>query len=299
MYEAKRLPGTSVEYFATSMHEAARDRLALTADLREAIEREELHLVYQPIVDMTTGRALGYEALARWNHPVRGPLSPADFIPLAEATGLIVPLGGWVLREACRQLQAWQTDWNDRRYISVNVASQQLATGVFPDQVRLALDATGLPAEQLLLEVTESSLIENVDAAQGQMAEVKALGARFALDDFGTGYSSLSYLRQFRVDVVKVDKSFIDDVIDADGSSLVEAIVHLASSLRMKVIAEGIEADEQADVLRALGCEIGQGFRFSRPLQAGDVMGAPPVFGLPRPITSPLRIAGPSDTRVA
>ena len=279
MYEAKRVAGTSTRRFVASMHEAARDRMALTADLRGAVEREELHLVYQPIVDLQTGRALGYEALVRWNHPTRGPLSPADFIPLAESTGLIVPLGGWVLLEACRQLTAWQADWPDHRYVSVNIASLQFATGVFPAQVRRALDESGLPAEQLLLEVTESSLIENIDAAQAQMDEVKALGARIALDDFGTGYSSLSYLRQFRVDVVKVDKSFIDDVVDRDGSSLVEAIVHMASSLRMKVVAEGIEADEQADVLRRLGCELGQGYRYSRPLAADAVLGAPIVFG--------------------
>lgn len=282
MYEAKRLPGTSIEYFAPAMHASARDRLALTADLRGAIEREELHLVYQPIVDLQTGRALGYEALARWNHPTRGRLSPGEFIPLAEATGLIVPLGGWALREACRQIQEWQQGWEDRRYVSVNVAGQQLAAGVFPDQVREALAESMLPADQLLLEVTESSLIENIDAALAQMDEVKALGARFALDDFGTGYSSLSYLRQFRVDVVKVDKSFIDDVIETDGSSLVEAIVHMAASLRMKVVAEGIEADEQTDELVRLGCDLGQGFRFSRPLEPCDVAGAPNVFALPK-----------------
>jgi diguanylate cyclase (GGDEF)-like protein len=299
MYEAKRIPGNSIEYFAPSMHESARDRLALTADLRRALELDELHLVYQPIVDLESGTALGYEALVRWNHPERGALSPADFIPLAETTGLIVPLGGWVLREACRQMQEWQADWTERRYISVNVASQQLAAGIFPDQVRDALAASGLPAEQLLLEVTESSLIENIDAALHQMAEVRALGARFALDDFGTGYSSLSYLRQFRVDVVKVDKSFIDDVIDADGGSLVEAIVHMAASLRMKVVAEGIEADEQTDALRRLGCEVGQGFRFSRPLAAGDVLGSPAQFGLRPGAATALRVASPSQTRVA
>lgn len=299
MYEAKRLPGTSIEYFAPAMHASARDRLALTADLRRAIERDELHLVYQPIVDLDTGRALGYEALARWDHPERGLLSPAEFIPLAEATGLIVPLGGWALREACRQVQIWQQGWTDRRYISVNVAGQQLAAGVFPDQVREALASSGLPADQLLLEVTESSLIENIGSALAQMAEIKALGARFALDDFGTGYSSLSYLRQFRVDVVKVDKSFIDDVIETDGSSLVEAIVHMAASLRMKVVAEGIEADEQTDQLRRLGCDLGQGYRFSRPLQAADVLRAPAVFGAPRTAAPPLPIAHPGEPRVA
>lgn len=298
MYEAKRLPGTSIEYFAPAMHESARERMALTADLRRAIEQEQLHLVYQPIVDLGDGRTLGYEALARWNHPTRGMLSPAEFIPLAEATGLIVPLGGWALREACRQIQVWQQGWGDRRYISVNVAGQQLAAGVFPTQVREALASSGLPVSQLLLEVTESSLIENIDSALEQMAEVKGLGARFALDDFGTGYSSLSYLRQFRVDVVKVDKSFIDDVIERDGSSLVEAIVHMASSLRMKVIAEGIEADEQTDELRRLGCDLGQGFRFSRPLAAGDVLSAPSVYGITS-VPHPLHVAHPGDSQVA
>lgn len=273
MYEAKSTAGTSIAVFAPEMHEAVRNRTELATELRSAIADDELHLVYQPIVDLATERTVGYEALVRWTHPSRGPLSPLDFIPIAERTGLIVELGAWVLHTACRQMAAWQAEFPEPRYVSVNVAGAQLQSGALSGQVRAALNASGLPPEQLLLEVTESSLIEDMEYSEEIMADVRQLGARFALDDFGTGYSSLSYLRRFPVQVLKIDKSFIDDVTDQEsGGPLVHAIVNMAASLRLSVVAEGIEHDVQAEMLRGYGCDLAQGYRFSRPLNVEDVL---------------------------
>ena len=273
MYEAKTTPGTSIAVFAPEMHEAVRNRTELATELRAAIADDELHLVYQPIVDLATERTVGYEALVRWTHPARGPLSPIDFIPIAERTGLIVELGAWVLHTACRQMAAWQSEFSEPRYVSVNVAGAQLQSGALSGQVRAALGASGLPSHLLLLEVTESSLIEDMAFSEEIMADVRQLGARFALDDFGTGYSSLSYLRRFPVQVLKIDKSFIDDVTDQDsGGPLVHAIVNMAASLRLSVVAEGIEHDVQAEMLRGYGCDLAQGYRFSRPLNVADVL---------------------------
>ena len=176
-------------------------------------------------------------------------------------------------------MEIWRAVWGDDRYVSVNVAGEQLESGLLLEQVQAALQRSGLPTEALLLEVTESSLIANLDAGLEQMAQVRALGVRFALDDFGTGYSSLSYLQRFPVDVLKVDKSFIDHVGERDGGALVQAIVHMARSLRMRVVAEGIEEEAQAQLLREMGCDLGQGYRFSRPLPAADVPGTPAMLG--------------------
>ncbi|MEH3053844.1 MAG: bifunctional diguanylate cyclase/phosphodiesterase [Patulibacter minatonensis] len=289
MYEAKRSPGNSVQVFAADMHERVRDRLQLATELRDAIEAGELHLVYQPIVELSSGRIAGYEALVRWNHPTRGPLSPAQFIPLAEQNGLIVDLGGWVLRTATAQFAEWQSRWTDQRYVSVNIAAAQLSTHVLEQQVRSALEASGLAPELLLLEVTESSLIDDLDGSIAQMDQVRELGTRFALDDFGTGYSSLSYLRRFPVDVLKVDKSFIDALGEVDGSALVRAIIDMAIVLRLRVVAEGIEEGHQAMLLRQFDCDLGQGFHFSRPVTAEDVGDQPGRFAIP---SQALRITG-------
>lgn len=273
MYEAKSTVGTHALVFAPEMHEAVRNRTELATDLRSAIADDELHLVYQPIIDLATERTVGYEALVRWTHPVRGPLSPMEFIPIAERTGLIIELGAWVLHTATRQMQAWQAEFPEPRYVSVNVAGAQLQSGALSGQVRAALSASRLPADLLLLEVTESSLIEHMEFSEEIMADVRQLGARFALDDFGTGYSSLSYLRRFPVQVLKIDKSFIDDVTDQEsGGPLVHAIVNMAASLRLSVVAEGIEHDVQAEMLRGYGCDLAQGYRFSRPLNVDDVL---------------------------
>jgi EAL domain-containing protein (putative c-di-GMP-specific phosphodiesterase class I) len=223
--------------------------------------------VYQPIVDLKTGEVMGYEALIRWTHPTRGPLSPGEFIPIAEQSALIVDLGGWVLRTATRQLAAWQRTWQDERYVSVNVAASQLSTRALKSQVSAALKESGLGPEHLLLEVTESSLIEDIDDSITQMHQVRALGVRFALDDFGTGYSSLNYLRRFPVDVLKVDKTFIDALNEPEGKLLVRAIINMAASLHLRVVAEGIEHVDQAVELERYDCQL-----------AVDVPSAPRAF---------------------
>ncbi len=281
MYQAKRAPGNSVERFSADIDERVRGRLQLIADLREALSGEGLHLAYQPIVDLQSGQIAGYEALIRWNHPVRGPLSPAEFIPVAEESGLIVELGGWVLRRATAQLAAWQRDWQDDRYVSVNVAAAQFTAGALGSQLEEALRESGLSPRLVLLEVTESTLMEDVDANVAQLEAVRALGVRVALDDFGTGYSSLSYLRRFPVDVVKVDKAFIDALDDPDGSLLVRAIVDLSTGLRLRVVAEGIEHVEQAAALQQFGCTLGQGYHFSRPVSPLEIQAAAGRFEVP------------------
>ncbi len=283
MYQAKHVTGNSVERYESDLHERVRGRRELEADLRAALDGEGgLHLAYQPIVDLMTGTVAGYEALIRWSHPTRGPLSPAEFVPIAEQSGLIVDLGDWVLRTATKQLAAWQTEWQDGRYVSVNIAAAQLTTQTLYAQVDGALTASGLDPKLLLLEVTESSLIEDLDGSIAQMARLRDRGVRFALDDFGTGYSSLSYLRRFPVDVLKVDKSFIDALADPDGHLLVRAIVDMATSLRLRVVAEGIEEPEQALALQSFGCELGQGYHFSRPAPPLDIQASPGRSTCPR-----------------
>ncbi|MDQ8044750.1 MAG: EAL domain-containing protein [Solirubrobacteraceae bacterium] len=290
MYEAKRSGGSTIEVFAARMHDAVTKRLELKAELELALQRDEFSLVYQPIVDVAQRRIAGYEALVRWIHPERGMVSPADFIPIAEQTGLIVDLGTWVLREACRQLAEWQPGWTEERYVSVNVAGQQLQRDDFGVQVRAALSASGLPPHQLLLEMTESSLIADTEGSERTINELRRLGVRLAIDDFGTGYSSLSYLHRFSVDVLKIDKAFIDNItVDGPGNALVDAIVNMAGSLQLKVVAEGIEEPEQVEALALMRCELGQGYHYSRPLPVGEV----PAFELaPGPAAPPtLRIA--------
>jgi diguanylate cyclase (GGDEF)-like protein len=292
MYEAKRSGGSAIEVFAARMHDAVTKRLELKAELQLALQRDEFSLVYQPIVDVAERRIAGYEALVRWIHPERGMVSPADFIPIAEQTGLIVDLGTWVLREACRQLAEWQPGWEQERYVSVNVAGQQLQTDDFGVQVRRALHDAGLPAHQLLLEMTESSLIADTESSERTINELRDLGVRLAIDDFGTGYSSLSYLHRFSVDVLKIDKAFIDNItVDGPGNALVDAIVNMAGSLHLKVVAEGIEEPEQVEALAAMRCELGQGYHYSRPLPVGDVQAFELAPGPSAPAVAPLRVA--------
>jgi EAL domain-containing protein (putative c-di-GMP-specific phosphodiesterase class I) len=259
------------------MHEEAVRRLETAADLRRGIEGDQLEVYYQPIVNVQTATTVGAEALVRWHHPHRGLVGPAEFIPDAEATGLIVPLGRWVLAEACRQAQSWRLAGltGDTFYISVNLSARQLQDAALVADVTAALRDSGLPARALVLEVTESAVIGDLDLAIAQLHALKDLGLRLAVDDFGTGYSSLSYLRNLPVDVVKIDKSFIDRItLDAEGAAMVRGVIDLSSALGLTSIAEGVEKGDQLALLEQLGCDSVQGYVFAKPMPGAEFVAA-------------------------
>jgi diguanylate cyclase (GGDEF)-like protein/PAS domain S-box-containing protein len=281
MYMAKTRGKGRYEQFAPAMHVLAVDRIEMETDLRGAIEREELLLHYQPIVMLETGHITGAEALVRWPHAKRGLLAPGQFIPLAEETGLILPLGAWVLREACRQAQEWRVRRDDDAplTITVNVSGRQIQSAMFIEDVRAALSASGLAPHALVLELTESVLTTQTETVHATLHALKDVGVRLAIDDFGTGYSSLSYLQRFPIDILKIAKPFIDDIAarttpsDANGSrrALAQAVISLGATLCVRTIAEGIELPQQRERLCELGCELGQGFHFSRPVPAREL----------------------------
>jgi EAL domain-containing protein (putative c-di-GMP-specific phosphodiesterase class I) len=252
------------------MHEGVLARLELRTDLQRAMATEQLELYYQPVVRLEDGSISGVEALLRWHHPERGLVSPDQFIPLAEETGLIVPIGRWVLREGCRQGRRLLAELPPDRPVSlaINLSLKQLQHSDIVADVRDALEDSGLPAESLTLEITESVLMADTDLAVQRLAELKALGVKLALDDFGTGYSSLSYLSRFPVDVLKMDRSFLSEGASKQTTDLATAVVALGNTLSLEVVAEGIELPEQWHTLRGLGCELGQGFYFARPMDA-------------------------------
>jgi diguanylate cyclase (GGDEF)-like protein/PAS domain S-box-containing protein len=265
MYLAKQRGKGRWEMFDESMHAAAVERLELRGSLAHAIEDGELRMNYQPIVDLETGRTVAVEALVRWIHPVRGVISPAQFVPLAEETGLIVPMGRWILEQSCREVAA-QAAWADLG-LTVNVSVRQLQDGQLVDDVLAALATTGLAASRLTVEITESILMTNTEQVRDRLAELRAHGVRIAIDDFGSGYSSLGYLQRFGIDVLKLDRSFVEDLqLDRPVGGVVRAIVELADGLGVRLVAEGIETFEQAEALRRRGCRYGQGFLYSRPV---------------------------------
>ncbi len=275
MYLAKRRGKARVERFATHMHEEVVERLDLLADMRHAIERDELELEYQPIVDLATQQVSGLETLVRWNHPTRGRIAPVDFIPLAEQSGLIVSIGRWVLLHACSHARHWSRSLPELApvTVTVNLSARQLSDVNLLDDVANALRVAGLRRDQLVLELTESTLLANSEETVGILTSLKALGVRLAIDDFGTGYSSLSYLHRFPVDILKIDKSFVDGVAGGPGASaLASAVIALGNSLGLKTVAEGIEHEAQHRALGALGCRFGQGFFYSRPLPPTAVL---------------------------
>jgi diguanylate cyclase (GGDEF)-like protein/PAS domain S-box-containing protein len=273
MYGAKSRGRAIHAEFDPSMHKSAVALLQLETDLRRAVERNELTLRYQPVVSLQTGAIAGFEALVHWNHPQRGLLRPLEFVPLAEETGLVVQVGEWVLREACRQTRAWQQRWPVKALtVGVNLSARQFLSGDVVDTVARALGDSGLPPRSLRLELTESMLMDNATQAAQVLAQLRALGVSLDLDDFGTGYSSLAYLHNFRLDTLKIDRSFVARGTEAGGSwEIVTAIVNLARGLRLTLIAEGVENDQQLEELRRLGCEYGQGYLFGRPLLARDM----------------------------
>jgi EAL domain-containing protein (putative c-di-GMP-specific phosphodiesterase class I) len=244
------------------------------AALDHAVADGQFVLYYQPIVDLADRSAVGFEALIRWAHPTRGLVAPGDFIEVAESSGLIVPIGAWVLRTAVAEATAW---WRDRPgaepYVSVNVSVRQFRAPGFVEDVRAALADAGLPARGLLLEITESLLLRDDDRVWADLAILQGLGVRIAIDDFGTGYSSLSYLRQMPIDIVKIDRSFVRSMAASpQGAALVDGIVRLAQTLGLGVIAEGVEEEAQCELLRAMGCRHAQGFLFARPVPAAELL---------------------------
>jgi len=269
MYRAKALGKARHEIFSLGMHTRAVELLQLETDLWLAIERQEFRLHYQPIVSLKTGWITGFEALLRWQHPQRGLVSPAEFIPVAEETGLILPIGQWVLHEACRQLRLWQLQFisHPPLTISVNISGKQFSQPALVEQISQTLQQTNLDAHSLKLEITESILMDNSESAIAMLSKLKAMNVQLYMDDFGTGYSSLSYLHRFPIDQLKIDSSFISTMdIDGEHSTIVQTIIALAHNLGMDVTAEGIEGAGQLIQLRKLGCEYGQGYFFSKPV---------------------------------
>ena len=275
MYQAKDAGRDGFAVFDGSMRDRASQRLALERDLHHAIDRGELKLHYQPIIDLTTGRLTGFEALLRWNHPMWGQIPPLSFVPVAEDTGLIVAIGAWVLHEALQQLATWRRDLphGSKLSMAVNVSARQLRDAQIVERVERALRDSGVAPDSVTLELTESTLMENPVSAAELLNRLKALGVDIAIDDFGTGYSSLAYLRRFPVDYVKIDRAFVDDLDREDTAeeTLIAAIVAMAGALSVATIAEGVETETQHERLRALGCDEAQGYLFSRPAAADQI----------------------------
>lgn len=271
MYRAKEHGESAYQFFTGDMNARAFERLALENSLRKALERNELLLYYQPQVDLETGKISGMEALLRWQHPELGMVSPAHFIPLAEETGLIVPIGKWVLREACRQNKAWQDSGMARMRVSVNLSARQFQQQDIVEMTASTLQESGLTADCLELELTESYIMQNPEVAISTLKRLEEMGVFLSVDDFGTGYSSLSYLRRFPLDCLKIDQSFVRDIPgNADAVAIVSAIVAMARSLMLELVAEGVETQEQLDYLKQLQCNRMQGYLFSRPIPAQE-----------------------------
>lgn len=272
MSHAKASGRNNFEFYAAEMSGAIRDELALREGLRHALARSEFHLAYQPQLDMESGRVTGVEALIRWQHPERGPVSPAQFIPLAEETGLIVPIGEWVLRTACFQNKAWQDAGLPPFIVSVNVSARQFRERTLIAQVALALRDSGLEPRLLELELTESLVMEDLDKALQSMKALRAMGVQLSIDDFGTGYSSLSALKRFPIARLKIDQSFVRDIPgDEEDKAIAKTIIALGHELNLKVIAEGVETEQQLEFLRAHGCDEMQGYLFSRPVPPAEL----------------------------
>jgi EAL domain-containing protein (putative c-di-GMP-specific phosphodiesterase class I) len=281
MYRAKGKGRAQYEVFDPQMNERALERLRLETDLRQAVERNELRLHYQPIVRLDSDTIFGFEALLRWQHPRLGMLAPGDFIALAEETGAIVALGQWVVSEACRQLQEWQSllppaisaaniaTFGVPLQMTLNLSAREFRQRNLVEQVKKALTDANLDPRQITLEITESVVMEDAQITIGTLRDLKNLGVQLAIDDFGTGYSSLSYLRRFPVNTLKIDRSFVGNLgVKTEDAEIVRAIVSLARTLGLKVVAEGVETHEQLSQLESLQCELVQGYLYSRPLPA-------------------------------
>ena len=272
MYHAK---GNEKDHvvFDKNMHARAVKLLQLETDLRTAIERDELVMYYQPIIDLNSMRLFGFESLIRWNHPTRGLVPPTEFIPVSEQTGFIIPLTLWVLRTSCRQMVEWQrkNPANKNLVISINISGKHFAQKNLVEQIKRILFETGIEPSCVKLELTESAVMENAESVISMMKQIRDLGIQLSIDDFGTGYSSLSYLHRFPINTLKVDRSFVNTMEDGtENGEIVRTVIALAKTLRLDVIAEGIETIHQLHQLRILGCEYGQGYLFSRPVPAEE-----------------------------
>lgn len=274
VYRAKQSGRNTYRFYTEEMNIQVFERLAFENSLRRALEREEFLLYYQPQVDLASGELVAVEALLRWQHPDLGLVSPARFIPVLEDTGLIVPVGEWVLRTACHQARAWRDSGLKPTRMAVNLSSRQFGQADLVGSVASVLEETGLDPRYLELEITKSLIMEDVEASSRALAEFKetANGIRVSIDDFGTGYSSLFRLKTFPIDLLKIDRSFVRDITtDPDDAAITAAMIGLAHELRLEVIAEGVETEEQLSFLRARGCDLVQGYYLSRPLPAADI----------------------------
>ena len=255
------------------MTSRSREVLLLEAGLRKALQHKEFLIHYQPQVDLNDGKILGVEALVRWQHPERGLIFPGQFIPLAEQTGLITEIGEWVLREACRQMRQWQDQLQQPLTLSVNISARQFRHLGLLESLAVILEETGLPPQTLELEITESIIMEDLDQAITIMHQIKQMGVNIAIDDFGTGYSSLSYLKRFPLSRLKIDQSFVRDVVeDSNDAEIAASVIALAQNMRLEVVAEGVETEAQRAFLVDKGCRLAQGFLFSRPQSADQVV---------------------------
>lgn len=270
MYRAKHQSRGGYQIYDETLHDKRVNLMRLENDLRGALERHEFILNFQPIISLKTHKIAGFESLVRWQHPERGLISPEIFIPIAEETGLILPLGKWVLIESCRQLKQWQDRSPEPLFVSVNVSGKQFMEQNFVHIVSNALDETGLPGSCLKLEMTESVLIGNVEELAVMLRQIKEMGVKIAIDDFGTGYSSLAYLNRFPIDLVKIDRSFVRQMKGKGRKNIIETIVYMAHLMNMEIVAEGVETNNHFQYLNDYGCEYGQGYYFSKPLSAED-----------------------------
>jgi EAL domain-containing protein (putative c-di-GMP-specific phosphodiesterase class I) len=272
MYHAKGSGGNQYQVFDNAMHLNAVELMRLEGELKRAVERKEWLIHYQPIISLVSGKPVGAEALIRWQHPLRGVLSPREFIQVAEDTGLILPIGDYVLRTACTQAKAWREGGRPNFWVSVNISARQFQEKDLVEKVMRVLSETGLPSSGLRLEITESLAIRDTNYTIRLIKELNELGVFTSLDDFGTGYSSLSYLKQFQLKVLKIDRSFINDIqVNQKNEALITAIIAMARSFNLEVVAEGVEKDSQLTFLRSQLCDNVQGFLLSPPMPAEEV----------------------------
>jgi EAL domain-containing protein (putative c-di-GMP-specific phosphodiesterase class I) len=271
MYQAKEKGRNTYQFFEKGMNVRAVERQSIEGDLRCALERNEFVMHYQPKIDLKSGEITGVEGLVRWQHPEKGLVGPMQFISVAEDCGLMLPIGKWILRESCRQAKAWQDAGLPLFEMAVNVSSVEFRSDQFIGSISTILKETGLEPGYLELELSESVLMQHAESSVPVLQKLKAMGVRLAIDDFGTGYSSLSYLRQFPIDTLKVDQSFIHEInADTDEATIISAVINMGCRLKHRVIAEGVETAEQLAFLRAHGCDEGQGFYFGRPMPAEE-----------------------------